>query len=148
MLYGFSLLFGFTGQTNLYLLADQVRQGGVSALFVGGAAMLVLVGFGFKIAAVPFHFWTPDVYEGAPTPITAFISTASKAAGFAVLLRFLLAFRRADERHVGGRPDGDGRGDDDARQSAGPGADQHQAPAGLFVDRPCRVRADRRRRAV
>jgi NADH-quinone oxidoreductase subunit N len=56
-----------------------------------GAALLVLVGFGFKVAAVPFHFWTPDVYEGAPTPITAFVSTASKAAGFAVLLRVMLA---------------------------------------------------------
>jgi NADH-quinone oxidoreductase subunit N len=53
---------------------------------------LVLAGFGFKVAAVPFHFWTPDVYEGAPTPITAFISTASKAAGFAILVRFVLAF--------------------------------------------------------
>ena len=97
MLYGFSLLFGATGQTNLYLLADRVRQGGVSIAngrlaFVGGAAILVFVGFAFKISAVPFHFWTPDVYEGAPTPATAFISTASKVAGFAVLLRFLLAF--------------------------------------------------------
>ncbi|HMK08128.1 MAG TPA: NADH-quinone oxidoreductase subunit N [Anaerolineales bacterium] len=92
MLYGFSLLFGATGQTNLYLLADQVRRGSASLLFVGGAAVLVFVGFAFKISAVPFHFWTPDVYEGAPTPATGFISTASKVAGFAVLLRFLLAF--------------------------------------------------------
>lgn len=53
--------------------------------------ILILVGFGFNIAAVPFHFWTPDVYEGAPTPITGFISTASKAAGFAVLIRVMLA---------------------------------------------------------
>jgi NADH-quinone oxidoreductase subunit N len=53
--------------------------------------LLVLVGFGFKVSAVPFHFWSPDVYEGAPTPITAFISVASKAAGFAVLVRVLLA---------------------------------------------------------
>ncbi len=52
---------------------------------------LVLVGFGFKISAVPFHFWTPDVYEGAPTPITSLLSTASKAASFGLLLRFLLA---------------------------------------------------------
>ena len=92
MLYGFSLLFGATGQTNLYLLADQVRRGGAPVLFVGGAAILVFVGFAFKISAVPFHFWTPDEYEGAPTPATAYISTASKVAGFAVLLRFLLAF--------------------------------------------------------
>jgi NADH-quinone oxidoreductase subunit N len=92
MLYGFSLLYGVSGQTNLYLLADQVAAGAVSPWFLGGTAVLVLVGFAFKIAAVPFHFWTPDVYEGAPTPATAYISTASKVAGFAVLLRFLLAF--------------------------------------------------------
>jgi NADH-quinone oxidoreductase subunit N len=52
-----------------------------------GSLLLVLVGFGFKISAVPFHFWAPDVYEGAPTPVTGFLSTASKAAGFAVLMR-------------------------------------------------------------
>jgi NADH-quinone oxidoreductase subunit N len=92
MLYGFSLLYGATGQTNLYLLAEVIRGGQVSPLFLGGVAVLILAGFGFKIAAVPFHFWTPDVYEGAPTPITAYISTASKAAGFAVLVRFVLAF--------------------------------------------------------
>jgi NADH-quinone oxidoreductase subunit N len=92
MLYGFSLLYGATGETNLYRLVDQVRVGQLSPWFLGGIGALVLVGFGFKVAAVPFHFWTPDVYEGAPTPITAYISTASKAAGFAVLVRFVLAF--------------------------------------------------------
>jgi NADH-quinone oxidoreductase subunit N len=56
-----------------------------------GILLLVLIGFGFKISAVPLHFWAPDVYEGAPTPIAGFLSTASKAAGFAVLLRFFLA---------------------------------------------------------
>lgn len=91
MLYGFSLLYGFTGQTNIYLLAAALTGGGVPALAVAVAVVLLLVGFGFKVAAVPFHFWTPDVYEGAPTPITAFVSTASKAAGFAVLVRVLLA---------------------------------------------------------
>jgi NADH-quinone oxidoreductase subunit N len=92
MLYGFSLLYGATGETNLYLLVAKVRVGGLSPWFLGGVGALVLAGFGFKVAAVPFHFWTPDVYEGAPTPITAFISTASKAAGFAILVRFVLAF--------------------------------------------------------
>jgi NADH-quinone oxidoreductase subunit N len=56
-----------------------------------GSLLLVLVGFGFKISVVPLHFWAPDVYEGAPTPVAGFLSTASKAAGFAVLLRVLLA---------------------------------------------------------
>jgi NADH-quinone oxidoreductase subunit N len=92
MLYGFSLLYGFTGQTNLYLIADvlggaQVEHGAVPVLV---AMVFIFVGFGFKISAVPFHFWTPDVYEGAPTPVTAFVSVASKAASFALLLRFFM----------------------------------------------------------
>jgi NADH-quinone oxidoreductase subunit N len=91
MLYGFSLLYGLTGDTNIYRLAEATRLGEFSAWLLGGTAVLVLVGFAFKISAAPFHFWSPDVYEGAPTPITAFVSTASKAAGFAVLVRFMLA---------------------------------------------------------
>jgi NADH-quinone oxidoreductase subunit N len=91
MLYGFSLLYGFAGETNLYRLAGAYQAGQLSPWVLLGTLVLVLVGFAFKVAAVPFHFWTPDVYEGAPTPITAFISTASKAAGFAVLLRVMLA---------------------------------------------------------
>jgi NADH-quinone oxidoreductase subunit N len=112
MLYGFSLLYGASGQTNIYLLAEQVKAGGLSPWFLGGTVVLVLVGFGFKIAVVPFHFWTPDVYEGAPTPATAYISTASKVAGFAVLLRFLLAFGPSVDL-VAGRSGGAGRGHDD-----------------------------------
>jgi NADH-quinone oxidoreductase subunit N len=91
MLYGFSLLYGFAGETNLYSLAVAMREGSLSPWLIAAMAVLVLVGFAFKISAVPFHFWSPDVYEGAPTPITAFISTASKVAGFAVLVRFMLA---------------------------------------------------------
>ena len=91
MLYGFSLLYGFSGDTNIYRLSEAMYAGAVSPWLIGGMAVLVLVGFSFKISAVPFQFWAPDVYEGAPTPITSFISTASKAAGFAVLLRFMLA---------------------------------------------------------
>lgn len=95
MLYGLSLLYGFTGETNIYALAGPLSERmaggeeGVFALIL--ALVLVIVGFGFKVAAVPFHFWTPDVYQGAPTPVTAFISTASKAASFALLLRVFLA---------------------------------------------------------
>ena len=93
MLYGLSLLYGFTGHTNLYDLAGYLG-GGMFAnnpVPVLAAMVLVVVGFGFKISAVPFHFWTPDVYEGAPTPVTAFLSVASKAASFALLIRFFLA---------------------------------------------------------
>ncbi len=90
MLYGFSLLFGFTGTTDMEAMALRLQQWGISKLSVIGVILLVLVGLGFKVAAVPFHFWAPDVYEGAPTPIAGFLSTASKAAGFVVLLRVLL----------------------------------------------------------
>lgn len=91
MLYGLSLLYGYTGKTNIYEIAQLIQLVGVPEDAVIVAAVLILVGFGFKIAAVPFHFWTPDVYEGAPTPITAFISVASKSAGFALLLRVFMA---------------------------------------------------------
>ncbi|NLG98026.1 MAG: NADH-quinone oxidoreductase subunit N [Chloroflexi bacterium] len=89
MLYGFSLLYGFSGTTNLYEMAAQLGQ--IPTVILVLALMLVLVGFGFKVSAVPFHFWAPDVYEGAPTPVAGFLSTASKAAGFAVLMRMLVA---------------------------------------------------------
>ncbi|MBZ0296888.1 MAG: NADH-quinone oxidoreductase subunit N [Anaerolineae bacterium] len=93
MLYGLSLLYGFTGQTNLYVLAEYLSTSAFASqpIPVLGAMVLIIVGFGFKISAVPFHFWTPDVYEGAPTPVTAYLSVASKAASFALLLRFFIA---------------------------------------------------------
>jgi NADH-quinone oxidoreductase subunit N len=89
-MYGFSLLFGFSGQTNLYAIADGLSAGSVPIYSVLLAMLLVLIGFGFKISAVPLHFWAPDVYEGAPTPVAGFLSTASKAAGFVVLMRFFV----------------------------------------------------------
>ncbi len=85
MLYGFTYLYGAGGTTNIYALAR--RLGDVEPGFLVVAVVLILAGLGFKISLVPFHQWTPDVYEGAPTPITAFLSVASKAAGFAALLR-------------------------------------------------------------
>lgn len=90
MLYGFSLIWGFTGETGLEEIKSAILAGAMSPLVTAGTLSLVLVGFGFKISTVPFHFWAPDVYEGAPTPIAGYLSTASKAAGFAVLVRFLL----------------------------------------------------------
>ncbi len=91
MLYGFSLLYGFTGQTNIYQIAVSIYSAAFPQVAIIGSLLLILVGFGFKISAVPFHFWAPDVYEGAPTPIAGFLSTASKAAGFVVVLRVLMA---------------------------------------------------------
>lgn len=92
--YGSALIFGATGTTNLPAILNSVStivDAGGSALFLllAGAG-LVLVGLGFKVAVVPFHMWTPDVYEGAPTPVTAFMSVGSKAGGFAALLRILV----------------------------------------------------------
>jgi NADH-quinone oxidoreductase subunit N len=91
LLYGFSLLFGFTGTTNLDTIGNVLSGGQNMSGLVFGVILLLLVGLGFKISAVPFHFWAPDVYQGAPTPVAGFLSTASKAAGFAVLLRLFFA---------------------------------------------------------
>ena len=91
MLYGFSLLYGFTGQTNIYNIALSFYDLQFPKIAILGSLLLILVGFSFKISAFPFHFWAPDVYEGAPTPIAGFLSTGSKAAGFVVLLRILIA---------------------------------------------------------
>lgn len=89
MLYGFSLIYGFAGTTQIYSLGQALAAGGLSPFSLVGVVLLILVGFGFKISAVPLHFWAPDVYEGAPSPVAGFLSTASKAAGFAVLMRIL-----------------------------------------------------------
>ena len=89
LVYGLSLLYGFTGETGLAAIAAAVGDGQVPPAALLVINMLLLAGIGFKVTAVPFHFWAPDVYEGAPTPVTAFISTASKAVGFAVLFRIM-----------------------------------------------------------
>jgi NADH-quinone oxidoreductase subunit N len=88
MIYGFSILYGLTGQTSLYGIADAIATAPRAALVV--AIAFALAGFGFKVSMVPFHQWTPDVYEGAPTPVAAYLSVASKAAGFAALARLLV----------------------------------------------------------
>lgn len=88
MLYGFSLVFGFSGTTDLQKIAEVFTAGAISPLLAFGVLALVIVGLGFKVAIVPFHFWAPDVYQGSPTPVAGFLSTASKAAGFAVVVRF------------------------------------------------------------
>lgn len=92
MLYGMSLLYGATGATDFGAVAQALgKLGGPDLLWLGGPALiLMLVGFGFKASLVPFHQWAPDTYEGAPTPVTAFLSTASKATGFAILIRVFL----------------------------------------------------------
>jgi NADH-quinone oxidoreductase subunit N len=88
MIYGFSILFGVAGSTQFGDIARVLASGSAPLLPLALSVVLVTVGFGYKIAAVPFHMWSPDVYEGAPTPVTAFLSVGPKAAGFAVLVRF------------------------------------------------------------
>jgi len=87
-LYGVALMFGATGSTSIAVISHALRSSPVSALAYVGIA-LMFVGLGFKVAAAPFHVWTPDVYEGAPAPVVGFMSTAPKAAVFAVLLRVM-----------------------------------------------------------
>jgi len=92
-LYGIALLYGATGSTNITAISRAVLEGAtVAPLLLFGISFLA-IGFGFKVAAVPFHMWTPDVYEGAPAPITAFMATGVKAAAFLAFLRvFMVAF--------------------------------------------------------
>ncbi len=90
LLYGISLLYGASGSTRLTVIADAVKTSGSQDPTLMLATVLLVVGFGFKISAVPFHMWTPDVYEGAPTSVTAFMAVASKAASFAAFLRVFL----------------------------------------------------------
>ena len=88
MLYGMSLFYGVAGTTRLTGVADAVAKSG-NVPIISLAVVFIIVGFAFKVSAVPFHTWAPDTYEGAPTPVTAFLSVASKAAGFVALLTLL-----------------------------------------------------------
>jgi NADH-quinone oxidoreductase subunit N len=89
LLYGIALVYGATGTTNLSLIGAQLAGGQLSLMAALGLGLL-LIGFGFKVAAVPFHMWAPDVYDGAPTPVTAFMATGVKIAAFAALVRVLV----------------------------------------------------------
>ena len=86
LLYGCSLLYGFTGSTNFDLIANELNKENTGAVF---AMVFILVGLAFKVSAVPFHMWTPDVYEGAPTSITSYFAVVPKLAGLAVLIKFM-----------------------------------------------------------
>ena len=89
MLFGISIIFGMTGNTNIFVINEILQTADINLITFSAAIFLVFVGIGFKISAAPFHFWTPDVYEGSPITITAFLSVASKAAGFALLIRLI-----------------------------------------------------------
>ena len=133
LLYGASLIYGFTGTVSFAGIAAAAKSGNVGLMF---GLVFLLAGLCFKVSAVPFHMWTPDVYEGAPTPVTAFFASAPKVA----------AHRRVHARDADGVPgnhpgvaaDRGVRLDrlDGARLVRGDRPDQHQAADGLFVDRP------------
>ena len=139
MLYGMSLIYGFTGLDAAHRHRRRHRGSVGSKPIVTLGIFFVLIGFAFKVSAVPFHFWAPDTYEGAPTPVTAFLSVASKAAGFVAIME--LVFVGFYGRHdvwgplfwilaaltmTVGQP-----------HRAAP--DQRRAHAGLLVDRPGRA---------
>ena len=143
LLYGISLVYGFSGTTLFSSISTAYGAGHSLGLTFG--LVFVFAGLAFKISAVPFHMWTPDVYEGAPTPVTAFFRVCPES-------------RR--DRFVGARRGrGNGAGDrsvaadrdlriarlDHLRRGRGDRAKQHQAAAGLFVDQQCRLRARRAR---
>ena len=86
LLYGCSLLYGFTGSTNYEIIQTQLADNNIGALF---ATVFIIVGLAFKVSAVPFHMWTPDVYEGSPTSVTNFFAVVPKIAGIAVIIRFM-----------------------------------------------------------
>ena len=148
-LYGVALLYGVAGSTRLDRIAlAAARPGpGEQGLALLGIGFL-LVGFGFKVASVPFHMWAPDVYEGAPTTVTAFMAAGVKVAAFGALLRIFgqalapLAVRVAAR---GGRPRG---GDHGRRQPGRARPDQPEADARLFLHRPRRLPAHRARGAL
>lgn len=89
MIYGMSILYGLTGTLNLAGINQAIALGNINGFALFLSVFMIIAGIGYKISAVPFHFWTPDIYEGSPITITALLSVASKAAGFAILIRFI-----------------------------------------------------------
>ena len=89
MLFGLSIVYGLAGSTNYFAIQDTLSSldGSANPALIM-ALLMIFAGFGYKISSVPFHFWTPDVYEGSPSTITAYLSVAPKAAGFAMIIRF------------------------------------------------------------
>ena len=143
MLYGISLVYGEAGATNYAAGRAGAGRTGRRPPACCFAVFLVAIGLAFKVSAAPFHMWTPDVYQGAPTPVTAFFSVGPKAAAFAAFIAaFVVAFPGtvkewgiffivlSDRHHAG-------------RQPLRPGADERQADAGLLVHRPRRLPARR-----
>ena len=143
LLYGASLIYGFTGTVSFAGIALALARAAPIGLGLIFGLVFLIAGLAFKISAVPFHMWTPDVYEGAPTPVTAFFAAAPKVAALAIFVRAMvdgLSGRHpamaADHRLRVARLDGAWRLRRDRPV-------QHQAADGLFLDRPYGLRAGR-----
>ncbi len=102
MLFGMTLLYGFTGSMNIYDISRYLAIAKFSNPFIILVMIMISAGFGYKISSVPFHFWTPDVYEGSPTPVSAFLAVTSSAAGFAVMVRFFITTFISDNTTIDG----------------------------------------------
>ena len=144
--YGITWIYGVTRQTNLIQIEQvlpSIPLDNQPGLLFG--ALLVLVGLGFKIAAAPFQFWVPDVYQGAPTPITAFLSVGSKSVGFIVLLRVVASVSESSRcrKQIDHSDHPPGSRHLALRQSRGVASDELQASSGLFQHRSCRLPPDR-----
>ena len=136
MLYGMSLIFGLTGTTTLSGISKWIGTHGSNApALLTVAIFLSLVGFAFKVSAVPFHFWAPDTYDGAPTPVTAFLSVASKAGGFVAMLNIVFFGFGNDGKAWWWVVASAGRVLDDPRQPRGAASDQPRPHARVLVDR-------------
>jgi NADH-quinone oxidoreductase subunit N len=157
MIYGMSWVYGMAGSLDYGAIQSYLAQGQVNraALFI--AFIFILAGFGYKIVFVPFHMWSPDVYQGAPTPFTAFLSVASNAAGLAIMIRFffpgisrMAPGRRMEfchRRGVAARPFGREHDHDDLGKPLRLEPEEFEADARLLGDRPCGLYAHGTRRA-
>ena len=144
LVYGITWIFGVTGETNLARIGEVLAGQEIDPIPLLFGISLVLVALGFKIAAVPFQIWVPDVYQGAPTPVTAFLSVGSKAAGFVVLLRVLAPFLDAAADRPAARRGR--RSHLDLRKFRRPPAIEPETPARLLEHRARGLSAHRRRR--
>ena len=140
LLFGMALVYADLGTMEFSRIAAASAATSHLALQLPGI-VLIITGIGFKLAVVPFHLWTPDVYEGAPAPVTAFIATVSKTADLCAAVALLLRPRRATVSRVIRRVRDHRGGLDDCRQSAGAAANQCEAYSRLFVHRAFRLHA-------
>ncbi len=146
LLYGIALIFGATGTTQIYEIARLAPSAQNHSLILAGLA-LMLVGILFKVSAAPFHVWTPDVYEGAPSPVVALLSTAPKAAAFALLLRVVYEMLPSLRGLWSPLLVGGGRAFHDGGQPGRAAPAKRETHAGLLLHRPCRLPAGGLRRS-